>query len=253
MSVKSEKSVAVAVPASAPLVHKAVAEITTDHVRQFVGLVNGGIECWVKAGKLLVQMSERNPNTYRIIMKECPAISADTLIAFEKIGRNEVSPYVLIDKSAGCQKLLSLPFHLQNELYGKKIPVLVEWVNGVAKVVDKTPSQMTRLEAKRVFHSNGVRSVDDQKIIFPAPATRREIRNWVRTKPGESKVDLRSSNGTAGISGPSTKSLGFYAVRKGIGGAISFEKTPARPPSAQRVRVDKDDGMAVIELYEFNA
>src|SRR5579862_1583816 len=99
-------------------------EITKEQARRLADFIQEGVESWVKAGKMLVQMVDANPNAYTIIQQECPHLSPNVLLAFEKIGRLEVCPWLLLDNSDGAKRLLQLPYKLQNEFYKKKVEVL---------------------------------------------------------------------------------------------------------------------------------
>lgn len=140
-----------------------------DQVSMFCDLMNRGVELWVAAGELLVKMVDQNPNAYSIIQREFPHVSIDTLLAFERIGRKEIFPYLLLDGSPGARKLVALPYDVQNKYYKQPVKVLVGWRNGKPLVEDKTVTQMSKFEADRAFSSRGLRTVDEQIDLLPKP------------------------------------------------------------------------------------
>lgn len=143
-------------------------ELTQAHVRTFVDLLDQGVEAWVKAGKLLVQMLEKNPNTYGIILKECPRLSISLLLTFERIGRNELHPNLVLDSSIGARQLLSLPYPLQDKYYKETIPVVVGLDSKRQPVIQrKLYHQLNKDEARRVFSFGKLRSVEEQAEMFP--------------------------------------------------------------------------------------
>lgn len=144
-------------------------ELTQAHVRTFVDLLEQGVEAWVKAGKLLVQMLERNPNTYVIILKECPRLSISLLLTFERIGRNELHPNLVLDTSIGAKQLLSLPYPLQDKYYKETIPVVVALDGKRQPVIQrKLYHQINKEEARRVFAFGKLRTVEEQAAMIPA-------------------------------------------------------------------------------------
>lgn len=154
------------------LKHKEV-EITGEHVQQFMAFVTEGVLAWTKAGRLLVQMVERNPNTFALIRKDNPQLSIDVLLAFEKIGRNEIYPYLLLEDSPGSKRLLALPYELQTKYYKTKVKVAVGWLAGKPVVEEKDVHALTSKEAERAFSPKGLRPIEEQIQLLPSPPSSR--------------------------------------------------------------------------------
>lgn len=144
-------------------------EIDNAKIQRFSALIAAGIEAWSMAGRLLAEMMDSNQNTLAIIQRECPHLSLDTLLAFEKIGRRQINPYLLIDNCPGARHLLALPFALQDKYYKEKVDVLVGWERLKPIITSKLYQQMSKDEAVRVFTSKGARSIEEQKELFPPP------------------------------------------------------------------------------------
>lgn len=157
--------------------------IQTSEVQQFSQLVSAGVDAWNKAGKLLVQMVDRNPNAFSIICRSDPRISIDMLLAFERIGRNQLNPYLLLDSSPGSDKLMTLPVELQNRFYTEKIPTVTRFKSGSPIIEEKLFREMSRLEAMRVFAPGGIRTIDEQcELIAPNKKQAVTIREPARTE-----------------------------------------------------------------------
>lgn len=164
-------------------------EITQSDVRRFTDLVDEGVDAWTKAGKLLVQIVEKNQNAYAIILKECPKLSISLLLTFERIGRNELHPRLVLDSSIGAKNLLSLPYALQAKYYKEPLPVVVSLDRAGKPVVQNKPyHQLNKDEAKRVFSFGILRSVEEQASLLSS-------RNGSRGHAGRSEISKFRSIG----------------------------------------------------------
>lgn len=130
-------------------------------IDEFCNLVNAGVEAWVEAGQVLCRLKEKDPDVFAVILAANPAMSQDILVVFERIGRRELYPYLLLDSSPGCLMLSTLPYEEQRELYHGGVPVVVK-KGGFTQSALKKVSQLTRQEASRVFGEKRVRTVAEQ-------------------------------------------------------------------------------------------
>lgn len=210
---------------------------------RFRQLVNEGIEAWYKAGKLLVQMIDLNPAARNLIMQKCPTISMSTIAAFEKIGRRQIYPYLLLESCVAAKKLLEMPADLQEKYLNEPVEILYDWANGKPKTRKLNIRSLTKSEADLVFSSKGARTIEEQRLIL-FPYTPQE-----GTAINRRAADL--TNGKSIIT-PTPKAMskviGRFSVRRGVGGGIAFEKTNAMPDT--RVRVELLNGVTVIEIIE---
>ncbi len=136
--------------------------ISKDHVNEFVQLINKGVEAWVKAGEILVEMIEEDTNAYDRIMMKDPRIKYETLCLIEKLGRKQIHPNLLFDNSyAAKTKIPNLPYCKQAECYESPLEV-VKMVSSRVSVDRKKASEMTRFEADLVFSKTSIRTVQEQ-------------------------------------------------------------------------------------------
>lgn len=130
-------------------------ELGDPEIHRFIELVNQGIEAWAKAGAILVQMVDRNPNAYKLIMAKSPHISVDLLLAFERIGRRKVYPYLLMERSAGAQRLLNFPYAEQEKLFhNPKIKFVLSVNGGKHLTTDKSIFQLSHSECDQAIVSD---------------------------------------------------------------------------------------------------
>jgi len=134
----------------------------TKKINEFSKLITIGLESWVKAGELLVEMVDENENTYANILESIPEMSYEVLSRFEQIGRKQLNPRLLLDGSTGLRKLATLPFSEQNKYYEEPMDVLIETGKGTdtLKVMarDLTPGQ-----CKQVFKNGTLRDLGAQR------------------------------------------------------------------------------------------
>lgn len=205
-------------------------EITKADIESFNAYIAEGVEAWYKAGRLLVGMVERNPNTYSIIIKENPHLSIDLLLAFEKIGRNEIFPYVLLDKSPGSRKLLSLPFELQKKYYREPVSVVARLIDGKPVVEKRLVSNLTKEEAQIVFGPDGIRTEAEQVTLLE--------QHGPSLTPAKRKYQRHQ------------KLVGYCKVKQDKAGKVSYEPI-AYFPTTQCAKVFlNDDGEVVLAVYK---
>lgn len=134
-------------------------------IAEFCALVNKGIEAWVEAGKLLLKISEADSEALTKISAQHPHLTLDVLLSFERIGKGEIYPYLLVDGSPGARKLCGLPYSKQVKIYNGKLDVVVKRVGGL-ETQRLRVSDLTAVQATRVFDVNRVRTADEQKKLF---------------------------------------------------------------------------------------
>jgi hypothetical protein len=149
-------------------------QLAREEVTRFCDLIRAGIEMWVEAGALLVEMRKRDPEVHLRIMERNPMMTLEVLDAFERIGNRQIYPYLIVDASPGARLLAGLPYEQQQSLYGGKVDVVIKTADGL-RTVRKKIADLTAAEASRAFDLCGLRPVDEQKKLFRAkPASPRD-------------------------------------------------------------------------------
>ena len=157
-----------------------------EKMESFLTLFREGVEAWVKAGAILVELIEENPNIYDEMIEKCPTLNAGILTRFEQIGRKQLHPQLLLGSSAGMAKLKRLPYSLQERYLEEPIPVVVETEYGTDKLLIKA-RDMTPDQANQVFQGSGLRSESAQKAYLSqkqAEVKRKgpEVTLWTKKK-----------------------------------------------------------------------
>lgn len=131
-------------------------------VKEIIDLYREGVEAWTKAGEILVELVDEDPQTYDYIIQQEPRINTGVLSKLEQIGRKTLHPQLLMTSSPGYHKLKRLPFSLQERYTKERIPLLVHTESGTdVMLVDA--KDMTKEQAAQVFDRDRVRTQSEQK------------------------------------------------------------------------------------------
>lgn len=138
-------------------------EITTKTaVKQFADLVFKGIDFWMQAGAIVSKAMDADPDFAEKVSEEHPEISQEMVHAFDRIGRKELHPRLLLSDKPGPRRLRRLPFRLQERHITEPVSVLVQtskgWETLKMSIHNLTPSQ-----ASQVFDADSIRDEAAQR------------------------------------------------------------------------------------------
>jgi hypothetical protein len=136
--------------------------LVNPQIQTFAALIQQGIDAWTEAGKLLVQMIEKDPNSKQEIMDSCPDITDEILARFEAIGRNQLHPKTLLNNSPGMRRLRRLPFSDQSRFIKENVPLLVRTETGT-DILQVAVKNLTAQQALQVFATDCVRAPEAQR------------------------------------------------------------------------------------------
>lgn len=131
-------------------------------ITEFVALFQAGVDAWIKAGEILVEMVEADPHVYDYIIRECPSLNAGVLGRFEQMGRKNLHPQLLLTASPGFDKLRKLPMSMQERYLKEPVPIIVHTENGT-DVLLVDAKNMTKDQASQVFAPGRIRTEGEQK------------------------------------------------------------------------------------------
>lgn len=152
---------------------------------EFVNQLNKGVAAWTSAGRILARMVDDNPNAFKTIREIAPHISMDVLIAFEKIGRNQIYPYLLLDHSPGMKRLAQLPYPVQEKYYHERVKVVTGMTEIGLTVIQKSVAELSAQQAELVISATGIRSVKEQeKLFFAKDEKHKGVRGHVGHRSG---------------------------------------------------------------------
>jgi hypothetical protein len=142
-------------------------QVKIDH---FLALLRSGLDNLAEAGKVLVKMVEDNPDTFEIILKQCPTLKESNLWSLYYVGQGRPVSY-LLSESPGIRRVRSLPPEVQVKI-PEKVPVVEQTPGGSFKVVSKPLDELTAQEAVRVLTFKGVEPPSTQKEALLAEQSR---------------------------------------------------------------------------------
>jgi hypothetical protein len=131
-------------------------------ISEFIELFQTGVNAWIKAGELLVQMVEDDPHIYDYIIQQCPTLNAGILGRFEQMGRKTLHPQLLLSASPGFSKLSKLPFSMQERYLTEPVPIIVHTDSGTDVLLVEAKN-MTKDQANQVFAPGRIRTEGEQK------------------------------------------------------------------------------------------
>lgn len=134
-------------------------------INQFIALFRDGVNAWIKAGEILVELVEADPHTYDYIIQQCPQLNAGILGRFEQMGRKTLHPQLLLTASPGFSKLTRLPFSMQERYISEPIPLIVHTAEGTDVLLVKA-KDMTKDQANQVFAPGRLRTEGEQKALL---------------------------------------------------------------------------------------
>lgn len=129
---------------------------------RFAELIQNGVKCWIEAGKILNEIIAEDSEAKVKLMEYHPWLTWDIIAAFQRIGRRELMPALMLDSSPGAQKLSELPYSLQESLYGKEIEIYTQDDYMRISKVSRKIGSLTRRDIKIAFDENGLRPIDEQ-------------------------------------------------------------------------------------------
>ena len=139
--------------------------IENSKVSQFKDLIFEGIEKWVKAGEILVDLLDSDKLTYEQICTECDGITPDIIARFEQIGRKQLHPRLLVNTSSGYKRLMQMPYSIQEKYSKEPIPVLVESSTGADQILIKA-EDLSPHQCSQVFKRGGIRDLGAQRAYI---------------------------------------------------------------------------------------
>lgn len=133
-----------------------------ERIQTFIDLFKQGVEAWIKAGEILVELVEDDPHVYDYIIQECPTLNAGILGRFEQMGRKILHPQLLLSASPGFNKLRRLPISMQERYITEPVPIIVHTGEGTDVLLVKA-KDMTKEQADQVFAPGRIRTEGEQK------------------------------------------------------------------------------------------
>ena len=197
--------------------------VLDSQIDEFALMVRKGIDTWRTAGKLLIEMSSKDPSVVPRI-RERSGLSDSVIQTFCRIGRNEIWPPLLADNSLGAQKLLGCHYDDQMKYATEPIEVAIEWKGGKIKTAKLPVSKLSRFECAIVFAEDGkIRNLEQQAFRLREPE-KKTTDNDPNGEPVNKVVRMVNVD------------IGYFSVVQSPDGKVTCEPC-GKSPVAQPVRV----------------
>lgn len=164
----------------------------TATIDQFLSFFKEGYDAWVKAGEVLVELIDNDPSAIDTILDRYPDINAGILRQFERLGRKQLHPLLLLESTPGESRLSRLPYSEQVRHIDKPVEIIVETDAGPDTMSVQT-KHLTRLQADQVFAKDHVRSLAEQRAWL-MDRRERSVTDALQTHPwrivGKNQVEV---------------------------------------------------------------
>jgi len=154
--------------------------------RRFIGLVEAGIEMWIKAGEMFYEwVLEDGTKAFEGVEANCPWMNRSMLWNFYKIGEHKLYPKVLIFSANQfiVRDVALLSWEDQIKVCNTGLPLLTIDERGKEKLIPKPLPSLERKDIYQGIDGNKLRGVESQRPILLA--TERSNTNLNITSKGE--------------------------------------------------------------------
>jgi hypothetical protein len=138
----------------------------TELVTDFVALIANGIECWTKAGEVVVRLVDECDMSIEDIAGQSDYLTEDIVAKFEQLGRKQIVPDLLVLDYPAVRHITKLPYSEQKRLVGGTVELLVTSSKGGLDTLRVAPENLTPQQCRQVFDGNTVRSVPGQRAYI---------------------------------------------------------------------------------------
>jgi len=151
-------------------------------ITEFIALITQGIECWNKAGEIIVQLLDEHDMTISEIAETSEFLTEDILTRFEQLGRKQLIPRLLVADYPAARHLVRLPYSEQKRAVETSIDLLL-FDGKDTSVLKVSVENLTPAQCRQVFDGDQVRSTGAQRAWLEDKRSSQEIRD-VLSSPG---------------------------------------------------------------------
>jgi len=152
------------------------------------------------------------------------------LLAFEKMGRRQIYPALLMDTSPGAKRLLELPYECQEKFSKEPVEVVIDASNGEIKTEKKYVKELSAYESNMVFDREGVRPKEAQAEYAKT-----------HSKPGRKSIRVKEAD-----------TIGTFVLKLSPSGQLVAEKSNSKVSWSQTITLHKTNGIkqAFVRIQE---
>lgn len=131
-------------------------------IQEFIEHFQQGVDSWLRAGEIIVELVEADPHVFDYIINRCPNLNAGVLGRFEQMGRKILHPQLLLTTSPGSKALSRMPMSVQQRYITEPVVLIVDTPDGTDTLLVKA-KDLTKLQSSQVFANNRLRTEGEQK------------------------------------------------------------------------------------------
>lgn len=144
-------------------------------ITEFVALITQGIECWNKAGEIVVQLLDEHGMTISDIAETSDFLTEDTVTRFEQLGRKQLIPRLLVADYPAARHLVRLPYSEQKRAIETSVDMLV-CEGKETSVLKVSVENLTPAQCRQVFDGDQIRSIGAQRAWLEDKRGAQEIK-----------------------------------------------------------------------------
>lgn len=139
----------------------------TTSIESLKSAIEAGIEAWETAGREVVRLVDIDRMSLEEIATAAKSdyITENVLAQFERIGRQQVMPKLLVMDFPASRHLQRMPMSEQQRLLDGSVELLVIRDNGT-DTLNVRSRDLTKDQCKQVFSKDGVRSLGAQRAFI---------------------------------------------------------------------------------------
>ena len=167
-------------------------------IEQFIDLLQRGYDAWIEAGKIVAKSLEDDPDFAEKVNAAHPEVSIDTVYAFDRVGRRELYPKLLMSDTPGAKRLRRLPYAAQEKFANNPVSVLIRADKGW-DTLKTSVFNLTSDQAAQVFDGDCIRTEAAQRAYLEAKSTKAMVQiDEPYRISGRKLIVLQSCQFTAG-------------------------------------------------------
>ena len=153
-------------------------------IKKIGQLIQDGIDAWRLAGEIVVKLLDSDGlSIHDIVAQSDNEFVTPNLIAqFERIGRNQVLPKLLVLDFPAAKKLQRMPISEQSRLVEGKVEFLL-LRDGKADTLNVSVRDLTKDQCKQVFSGDEVRTLSAQRAYLEDCITKTQINSSSKQFP----------------------------------------------------------------------
>lgn len=145
--------------------HTKIPAASAPLISEFAALITQGLECWAKAGEVVVALIDEHGLTVPEIAGSSSCLTEAIVGRFESLGRKQIVPRLLVADYPAADHMIKLPYSEQARLQDGAVELLIITESGT-ETLQVAPENLTPAQCRQVFDRGAVRSLAAQRAFI---------------------------------------------------------------------------------------